>query len=137
MSICPECDSPLCSYQSRGFTETICWNCGYYDSNSPAFKKNPELFKNMIRDNPIYYLKIYNEQSVADESLHERRNRRRLDGTIPHKTYILQQTKLLRRREKDFESKSPHNNCVLNTVTLGKQRSIHQDRTSPNNNNVS
>lgn len=62
---CPECEShpilyeyrqPIRTYIKGRFgamvaSEWVCWECGYYDSNSPGFLEYPELHKNMLRDN--------------------------------------------------------------------------------------
>ena len=54
MTECPDCDSKLQEYlePENGFIQYICWRCGFYESNSPAYRANPEQFVNMIRDNP-------------------------------------------------------------------------------------
>jgi len=39
--------------------EWICWRCGYYESNTPAFKEAPELFRDIVRKNANYYLVKY------------------------------------------------------------------------------
>jgi len=59
MDYCPECQSALCTYSSNSYVERICWTCGYYDSNSPAFRKHPNLFKNMIHDDTDYYMGMF------------------------------------------------------------------------------
>jgi hypothetical protein len=56
MKPCPECDAPLIGYKVGEFTEEICWNCGYYASDSPAFQQNPSMFKNLVRDNPKEFM---------------------------------------------------------------------------------
>jgi hypothetical protein len=59
MTKCPECQSLLCEYSDECWTDKICWNCGYYESNTPAFKKHPEFFKNMVRENPMGFMKKF------------------------------------------------------------------------------
>lgn len=51
---CPDCNILLQDYfdYSSCFTEYICWKCGHYESNSPAYLSNPDIFENMIRENP-------------------------------------------------------------------------------------
>ena len=50
---CPECGGRL--YERidppSGFTDLLCWACGHYESNSPAFKNHPEMFTNLLREN--------------------------------------------------------------------------------------
>jgi len=48
--------------------ERICWNCGYYESNSPAYKLRPELFRNVVRDDPIHFMKKFLNIIPSDES---------------------------------------------------------------------
>jgi len=74
----PICHIPMCKYKNEGFIEIICWNCGEYNSNSPAFMRHPDWFKNMVRENPQHFLEKFLELKLTDESLHEHQNRRRL-----------------------------------------------------------
>jgi len=64
----------MCRYKNEGFIENICWNCGEYNSNSPAFLKFPDLFKNMVRDNPIHYMRKFLRAIPADEILQRKQN---------------------------------------------------------------
>lgn len=62
MTICPECKNvKLLQYfeKDSGFVIDICWNCGYYSSDCPAYKTNPEHFKNIVRNDPIYFMRKY------------------------------------------------------------------------------
>lgn len=61
MNNCPECDKGKL-YQfldkASGFIIIqICWECGYYESDSQAYKSHPEEFKNIVRQNPTYFLR--------------------------------------------------------------------------------
>jgi len=51
---CPNCNTSLQDYfdTSSSFTEHVCWKCGHYESNSPAYLSNPDGFKNIVRENP-------------------------------------------------------------------------------------
>lgn len=51
---CPDCGKKLYDKieEESGFTERICWVCGYYESDSEAYKSYPEHFRNMLRRNP-------------------------------------------------------------------------------------
>lgn len=84
MPLCPECNVPISKYVVDDWVEQICWNCGHYESDSPAYKTSPSLFKNIVRDNPHYFIRKFLRIVPADESLHERQNRRRLDGIPIH-----------------------------------------------------
>jgi len=44
-------------YYVGEWTEQICWNCGHYESDSPAYKQSPDLFVNIVRDDPTHFLK--------------------------------------------------------------------------------
>ena len=65
MKNCPCCDGSLLDYldQESGFIEYVCWQCGHYESNSPAFKQNPERFENLVRENPFYFLKKFRKST--------------------------------------------------------------------------
>lgn len=56
---CPNCHNLMCQYKNSGFTENICWNCGEYISDSPAYLAHPQVFKNLIRNNPLRFIKKY------------------------------------------------------------------------------
>lgn len=56
---CPDCNFWLYDYQDGTWTVYVCWNCGHYESNSPAFKSTPYLFMNMVRDNPILFARKF------------------------------------------------------------------------------
>jgi DNA-directed RNA polymerase subunit M/transcription elongation factor TFIIS len=56
MNICPECNNRIYQYQDGDWLEWICWRCGHYESNTPAFKSVPYLFRHLVRNNPIQFL---------------------------------------------------------------------------------
>jgi DNA-directed RNA polymerase subunit M/transcription elongation factor TFIIS len=62
---CPECGLRLYEYREGDWTEYVCWKCGHYESNSPAFKSAPYLFVNLVRDNPIHFMKKYSKYSSS------------------------------------------------------------------------
>ena len=78
MKICPNCkNGKLFNYFDlhSGFIQSICWNCGHYESNSPAYKLSPKSFENLFRDNPLDFMKkcIYQpignkEKSTEDDN---------------------------------------------------------------------
>jgi hypothetical protein len=78
MDICPDCGSPLCRYGNNinPYHDFICWSCGFYSSDSPAFTKHPYLFKNMVRENPQYFISRFLNAISADVFL----QRKRADG---------------------------------------------------------
>lgn len=57
--ICNQCGIRLSVYNNSDYIDKICWSCGYYESNSPAFLQNPELFKNLVRHNPVHFMRKY------------------------------------------------------------------------------
>lgn len=63
MNNCPECNEKLYGYIDfeSGFTQSICWKCGHYQDNSPAYKLMPESFKNIVRENPFYFLNKFSK----------------------------------------------------------------------------
>ena len=67
MSCCPDCQAPLCSYQSGIAEIKICWNCGYYESDSSAYFESPELFRDIVRKNPQRFIRKFLKVILADE----------------------------------------------------------------------
>ena len=55
------CSGLLHDYLDKetGFIQSICWKCGYYEDNSPAFRLLPESFKSLFRDNPIHFMRKF------------------------------------------------------------------------------
>jgi hypothetical protein len=70
MKACPDCSYPLCEYDEEVCLEWICWNCGYYTSNSPTDQK---LFENMVRESPTHFIRKYFKST---------KNNRRVDRTL-------------------------------------------------------
>ena len=70
MVLCPECQSPMSKFAVGEWTELICLNCGHYESNSPAYRDNPKLFENLVRDDPIHFLRKFLKIKIVpyDES---------------------------------------------------------------------
>lgn len=74
IGLCPECGSLLCEYEEEHIKERICWNCGYYESDSQAFKECAYLFKNMVRKNPLKFMRIFlGTKESPNESLQHRK----------------------------------------------------------------
>lgn len=62
MTECPDCENPKISeYLEKDsyFVIFICWNCGYYCSNSPTYEAEPKRFKDIVRDDPLYFMRKY------------------------------------------------------------------------------
>lgn len=59
MDQCPECNSSLFEYMPGEWKEGICWECGHYESDSPAYKACPKMFVNLVRENPQEFIKKY------------------------------------------------------------------------------
>ena len=83
---CPECSFSMGSYRNGDYIVQICWNCGHYESDSPAYHLNPSLFKNMVRDNPQQYMCLFLKMKPADEILQRKRNAK--DFTEPELTAL-------------------------------------------------
>jgi hypothetical protein len=58
------------------FTILLCWNCGYYESDSPAYLSSPELFRDIVRKNPKQFMRNFLKVIPADEFS----QRKRTDG---------------------------------------------------------
>ncbi|MEM2139711.1 hypothetical protein [Nitrososphaera sp.] len=56
---CPACGKRLYEYRDGRWTEQICWHCGHYSSNTPAFSAQPELFRDVVRKNGAFFMKKY------------------------------------------------------------------------------
>lgn len=69
--ICPECGSYLCEYSDGDVKERICWNCGYYESDSQAFKEASYLFRDIIRENSTHFIQKYLVKKSSDDSYHD------------------------------------------------------------------
>lgn len=65
---CPECKNKLyeCVDQESGFIQSICWACGHYQDNSPAYSLDPDSFKNLVRNNPIHFMKKFAHQPTVN-----------------------------------------------------------------------
>jgi DNA-directed RNA polymerase subunit M/transcription elongation factor TFIIS len=57
MEICPECRCKLYEYAEEIWQSLVCWKCGHYESSSPAYKAQPSLFVNLVRDSPEYFMR--------------------------------------------------------------------------------
>ncbi len=85
---CPCCNAPLITCSPAGeFTEKICLHCGYYESDSPAYKQHPDLFENLVRENPIHFLKKVLNFAATDEILQRRKSDK--DFTEPSNIFFL------------------------------------------------
>lgn len=49
----------LYQYRDGGWTEWICWRCGHYQSDTPAFQAQPELFRDVVRKNGEFFMRKY------------------------------------------------------------------------------
>ncbi len=77
---CLDCGNLMQDYfdKSSCFTEYICYKCGNYASNSPAYLSNPDGFKNTIRENPLILRRLLTDQPKFDSQ----KNNRGLDSTL-------------------------------------------------------
>lgn len=70
---CPECSFSMGSYRSGGYIIQICWNCGHYESDSPAYIDNPELFRDIVRKNPQNFMYKFLKAKPTDGFLQRKR----------------------------------------------------------------
>ncbi|HEX7031601.1 MAG TPA: hypothetical protein VF172_01240 [Nitrososphaera sp.] len=56
---CPACGGKVYEYRDGRWKEWICWRCGHYESDTPAFKEYPHLFRDIVRKNANYFLEKY------------------------------------------------------------------------------
>jgi hypothetical protein len=59
LTACPACNHKIYEYRDGKWTEWICWRCGHYESDTPAFKAYPHLFQDIVRKNRGYFLEKY------------------------------------------------------------------------------
>ncbi|MGI0039699.1 MAG: hypothetical protein ACREAO_07770 [Nitrososphaera sp.] len=59
MDACPECPGRVYRYKDGNWTEWICWRCGHYRADTPAFQMQPDLFRNVVRQNGEFFMKKY------------------------------------------------------------------------------
>jgi hypothetical protein len=59
LSACPACNNRIYAYRDGRWTEWICWRCGHYESDTPAFRAYPHLFRDVVRRNRDYFLEKY------------------------------------------------------------------------------
>jgi hypothetical protein len=59
LTACPACSRRLYEYRDGRWTEQICWACGHYWSDTPAFNAQPELFRDVVRKNGAFFMKKY------------------------------------------------------------------------------
>lgn len=81
MNDCSICQCPMCEYVSGNWLVRICWACGHYESDSPAYREHPKLFENLVRDDPLHFIEEFLKCRTSDGFLHDTRNRRGLDRT--------------------------------------------------------
>ncbi|TLY08673.1 MAG: hypothetical protein E6K88_06290 [Thaumarchaeota archaeon] len=56
---CPACSHKIYEYRDGRWTEWICWTCGHYEPDTPAFKAYPYLLHDVVRKNSNYFLEKY------------------------------------------------------------------------------
>jgi hypothetical protein len=71
----------------------ICWRCGHYESNTPAFKSAPYLFKDLVRDDPEHFMRKYcspteNKHNFSPTEF-QQRNKTTDDETEPNILILL------------------------------------------------
>jgi len=81
MNTCPECFSKIYQYTDGEWLVWICWRCGHYESNTPAFQSCPEQFVNLVRERPFYFMKKYAGYNPSPKREHP--NKTPEDGTEP------------------------------------------------------
>jgi len=84
---CPICQCPMCEYVSENWQVRICWACGHYESDSPAYREHPKLFENLVRDDPLHFIAEFLKRGTSDEFSQKKRSDK--DYTEPRsKVYI-------------------------------------------------
>jgi hypothetical protein len=58
-SACPACRNGVYEYRDGRWTEWICWRCGHYQANTPAFTSQPDLYRDLVRNNGRYFMQKY------------------------------------------------------------------------------
>lgn len=76
----------MCDYYNSedDLTQFVCWHCGRYESDTPAFKIMPELFVDLVRENPSYYIKKFGQPNYLTKNnrkFTDREGNPSLDGT--------------------------------------------------------
>ena len=56
---CARCQGKFYSYRDGRWTEWICWKCGNYEADTPAFMQSPLLFHDVVRKNAKYFMSKY------------------------------------------------------------------------------
>lgn len=62
---CPACGSRIYEYRDGNWKEWICWRCGYFQSDTPPFRTQPELFRDVVRKNGEFFMKKYARHARA------------------------------------------------------------------------
>ena len=55
-------------YLDGRWTEWICWRCGHYSSNTPAFVAQPHLYRDIVRKNGSFFMKKYARYKLVSHS---------------------------------------------------------------------
>lgn len=76
----------MCEYPVKDWLEYICWNCGYYQSDSPAYKLHPELFENIVIENPLQFIQRFLTLKPSDDSYHDDKS----DEKLPEPPNMMQ-----------------------------------------------
>lgn len=56
---CGSCTGAMYEYRDGRWTEWICWKCGSYSSNTPAFTAQPHLYRDIVRKNGSFFMRKY------------------------------------------------------------------------------
>ena len=56
---CPTCENAVYEYRDGRWTEWICWRCGHYQADTPAFVSQPDLYRDIVRKNDRYFMQKY------------------------------------------------------------------------------
>jgi len=67
MKICPICGSSMCEYRDNSVIESICWDCGHYESDSQAYREHPELFEGIVREKPQHFIEKFLIRKLSDD----------------------------------------------------------------------
>ncbi|WP_148700370.1 hypothetical protein [Candidatus Nitrososphaera evergladensis] len=63
---CPTCGNSVYEYRDGRWTEWICWRCGHYQADTPAFTAQPDLYRDIVRKNGRYFMQKYAQYAARD-----------------------------------------------------------------------
>lgn len=65
---CGSCRNAMYEYMDGRWTEWICWRCGNYSANTPAFMAQPDLYRDIVRKNGTFFMRKYARYKLVSHS---------------------------------------------------------------------